>query len=74
MIDTALIVACAGGIVRYHNNNDHLSCISKGKGGDGKDLREMLFLVPKNLEDQVLEAFLLDSSMTATCTIPIVTV
>lgn len=52
LIDTALIVACAGGIVRYHNNNDHLSCISKGKGGDGKDLREMLFLVPKNLEDQ----------------------
>ena len=48
------VLAGVGGTLFMHYRNDHLACVTKFKGGDDKDIREALCLVPKNLDHYVM--------------------
>lgn len=49
----AVVLAGVGGTLFMHYRNDHLACVTKPKGGNDSDIREMLYLVPKNLDHYV---------------------
>ena len=66
-----MVLLGAGGLYRYHTNNDHLACINGAKGGNGSDLLQTLYLVPKDLESKVCLFSL--NSMITTCSIPTLT-
>ena len=53
VVGSLVVLLGAGGLYRYHTNNDHLACINGAKGGNGSDLLKTLYLVPKDLESKV---------------------